>query len=301
MKTAIVLFAYKRLAHLRQTVKSLSSNKESKNYDLIIYSDAPASESVRQEVNEVREYLGTITGFRSIRKIFQAENQGLSKSIINGVTDVLTEYDQVIVLEDDMVLSDYFLQYMEEALERYSSEDSVISIHGYVYPVAETLPEAFFLRGADCWGWATWRRGWQLFNPDGQALLGELRRRNLINEFDFNSTYKFSQMLEHQIQGKNDSWAIRWHASAFLANKLTLYPGRSLVQNIGIDNSGTHCTDTSNYDTSLSLIPIDLTKIEIVQSKIGSLAFEKFFSRVDKNLIKKFGNYLLRAIRKVFV
>lgn len=301
MKTAIVLFAYKRSWHLRQTIESLLRNAGANNYDLIVYSDAPANEGIREEVNKVREYLQTVTGFRSVKNIFQTKNYGLSKSIINGVTNVLKEYEQVIVLEDDMVLSNYFLKYMEEALGRYSKEEKVISIHGYVYPVADTLPETFFLRGADCWGWATWRRGWKLFNPNGQALLDELRKRNLINEFDFHSTYKFSQMLESQIQGQNDSWAVRWYASAFLADKLTLYPGRSLVHNIGTDSSGTHCADSSDYDTSLSLTPIDLAEIEIAPSTIGKLAFEGFFVQSDKNFITKLRGRLLRFIRKMFV
>jgi hypothetical protein len=183
-----------------------------------------------------------------------------------------------------MVTSPHFLSYMNEALDRFADDERVISAHGYVYPVQETLPEAFFLRGADCWGWGTWRRGWSLFNPDGQALLDELERRSLIKAFDFNGTYGYSRMLKSQIKGENDSWAIRWYASAFLANKLTLYPGRSLVQNIGNDDSGTHCGTTSVFDVNVYDAPVKIDGLLVEESEVSRNAIERFFrSEVSEN------------------
>ncbi|HOD41117.1 MAG TPA: hypothetical protein PKL57_11210, partial [Candidatus Wallbacteria bacterium] len=197
---------------------------------------------------------------------------GLAKSIIAGVTDVVEKYGRVIVMEDDMVSSPYFLRYMNEGLEFYENCDRVVSIHGYIYPVEGKLDETFFLKGADCWGWATWKRGWSVFESDGKKLLKELRERNLTAEFDFDGSYGFTQMLEHQIEGVNDSWAIRWHASAFLKDKLTLYPGRSLIDNIGNDASGTHCQVTGAYNiTKVSQNPVKIEKIEM---KPDAKAFE---------------------------
>ena len=162
-----------------------------------------------------------------------------------------------------------------------------ISVHGYVYPVDIKLPEAFFLPGADCWGWATWRRGWEIFNPNGQYLLDELVRRHLIQEFDYNGAYPFSNMLKAQVKGANDSWAIRWHASAFLAGKLTLYPGRSLVHNSGNDGSGTHCETSDSMDIKLSETKINLNNIAVESSRIGREAFEIFFRQSQKSLLHR--------------
>ncbi len=141
------------------------------------------------------------------------------------MTEVLDRYQKVIVLEDDLVISPHFLQFMNEALDLYKKEDNVISITAYIYPVEGPLPETFFLRGADCWGWATWKRGWNLFQADGLALLKKLEEQKLERDFDFDGAYPYTQMLKDQISGKNNSWAVRWYASAFLAGKLTLYPG----------------------------------------------------------------------------
>jgi hypothetical protein len=298
MFAPIALFAYARPVHTRRAVESLLRNPQAQNHDLIAFSDAARTPDKQATVDEVRAYLATISGFRSVTIHHRPRNLGLANSIIGGVTQVLAEHERIIVLEDDMVTSPHFLAYMNEALERFADNERVISIHGYVYPVQQTLPEAFFLSGADCWGWATWRRGWRLFNPDGRALLEELQRRDLLKDFDFNGAYGYSQMLVGQIKGANDSWAVRWHASAFLAEKLTLYPGRSLVHNIGNDNSGTHCGDSDSHDAELSQTPIDLSCIEVKPSEEGRRAFERFFrqskDRLWKRLVRR-ASMLLKA------
>lgn len=283
----VALFAYRRLDHLSVTLKSLASNPEAKYTNLTIFCDGAKNPEHQAEVDAVRLYAQTIQGFASVNIVNRENNWGLAANIIDGVTQVIRSYGRVIVVEDDLKLSPYFLSFMNDALIRYSNDDRVISIHGYVYPVLKKLPEAFFLRGADCWGWATWERGWALFNPDGRYLLNQLKERQLINEFDFNGSYPFSTMLQKQIDGKNDSWAIRWHASAFIHDKLTLHPGRSLVQNIGNDSSGTHCSESNYYDVDLQSAPINLNSIEVSPSLDGKLAFEDFYRRTQKSLIRK--------------
>ncbi len=283
----IVVFTYNRPNHTQRTVESLLKNPLAKKSDLIIFSDAAPTPSQRQAVDEVRRYLSIITGFHSVKLIHRSRNFGLAESIIQGVTEVLQQSEKVIVLEDDMVVSPYFLEYMNETLEQFVDDDRVISVHGYVYPVDIELPEAFFLPGADCWGWATWRRGWALFNSDGQYLLDELVRRHLIQEFDYNGAYPFLNMLKDQIKGANDSWAIRWHASAFLAGKLTLYPGRSLVHNIGTDSSGTHSEDSDSMDAKLSETKINLNNIAVESSRTAREAFENFFRQSQKRLLHR--------------
>lgn len=278
MPAPIVLFTYNRLWHTQKTIEALLRNPLAKNSELIVYSDAARNAENADDVAAVREYLSSISGFWSLSIVLRDKNFGLATSIIHGVTEVLTKYDCVIVLEDDLVTSPYFLSYMNEALERFKEDERVISIHGYVYPVTP-LPEAFFLPGADCWGWATWRRGWELFNPDGEYLLRKLRCHKLEKAFDFNGSYGYTNMLIDQIAGVNDSWAIRWYASAFLQEKLTLYPGRSLVRNIGNDSSGTHCNASTSFDVELSTSPVSLDSIEVKSCNMARNQFEFYFRR----------------------
>ena len=163
-----------------------------------------------------------------------------------------------------MSYREHFLRFMNDGLDRYADDERVASIHAYIYPLARPAPETFFLRGADCWGWATWRRAWEHFNPDGKTLLQQLEAHGLTRAFDFDGTAAFTEMLENQIRGLNNSWAIRWHAACFLDGLLTLYPGRSLVHNIGNDGSGTHRSDDSAWSSSASEVT------DYAQSSVGA-------------------------------
>jgi hypothetical protein len=303
MHSPVALFVYNRPWHTRQTVESLLANKLASETRLYIFSDGARSSKDESSVNEVREYVKTIKGFNSVELNFSDKNKGLANSIIGGVSSVLSLHETVIVLEDDMVTSPAFLSYMNKALQLYEHEEKVISIHGYVYPIANGLPDFFFLRGADCWGWATWRRGWALFEKDGKKLYDELRSKKLLNDFDFNGTYNFSGMLERQIQGKNDSWAIRWYASAFLNDKLTLYPGKSYVENIGNDGSGTHSRATDDFASSALNEAIPETPIRSVENEAARRAFVGYFASIAVNPVKKVLNalkfLLLKNIRPV--
>lgn len=228
MISPVVLFVYNRPLHTQKTIQALSENTLAKESDLYIFSDGPKRSIDTDSVNEVRNYLKTIRGFKSVKVFESLENNGLSKAIINGVNTIFNQAEAIIVLEDDLITSPYFLSFMNQALTLYKDDEKVVCINAYMYPVGVNMPESFFIRGADCQGWATWKRGWRTFNPNGKELLSELKRRNLVRDFNYDNSYAFSRMLSHQSKGLVESWAIRWYASAFLRDKLTLYPGKSL-------------------------------------------------------------------------
>lgn len=290
----VVMFAYKRVRHLREAINSLRKNPEAEQTELIIYSDAPKTHSDRPYVQSVRSYIQTIHGFKNIRVIEAPENKGLANSIIEGVTDVLNEYGKVIVMEDDIVVAPFFLGYMNEALMKYQDTMEVASIHGYTYPVDGELPETFFIRGADCWGWATWSRAWREFRPDGVQLLQELTDRKLLYRFDYDGATTNVKMLRDQIAGRVDSWAIRWHASAFLKNMLTLYPGRSLVQNIGADGGGTHTANTGDFVITLTETPVQLQNITVQENEDARKLFIRRFEQVRTNKLRIYKQRMLR-------
>lgn len=273
----IALFVYNRPWHTRQTVEALLTNAEAGKTPLYIFSDGPKNAASRASVAEVRSYIRKITGFRSVTLIERESNYGLARSIIHGVTILCEKYGRVIVVEDDLVTSPYFLRFMHDGLSLYEHDERVISIHGYQFPVTTNLPETFFLTGADCWGWATWKRGWELFEPDGRLLLRQLQERKLTHRFDFDGAFPYTRMLKKQIAGKNNSWAIRWYASAFLKDKLTLYPGHSLVQNIGTDSSGTHCSTTGAYASDMADSPIRVDSIGVEENEFARDQIARFY------------------------
>lgn len=286
----VALFAYMRYDHLSTTVCTLAANPEAPRTHLTVFCDAAKKPEHQTGVDAVRRFAALIEGFASVTVVERERNLGLAASIIDGVTRVVNDHGRVIVVEDDLMLSPHFLRYMNDALDLYSSDEKVASIHGYCYPVTRQLPETFFMRGADCWGWATWKRAWAHFREDGSALLEELERRGLVLEFDYDGNYGFSRMLRDHIAGRNDSWAIRWHASCFLDGLLTLYPGRSLVHNIGNDSSGTHSRATGAFDQVLTTSSIHVERLQLKASELGRSAFLDYF-RIAR------GNIFLRALR----
>lgn len=290
----IALFVYNRLNHVIKTIEALKRNTLATLSDLYIFSDGPKNQADRSAVQDVRDAIGNVTGFKSINIVTHPRNLGLSKSIVAGVSRLCDDYGRVIVVEDDIVTSPYFLKFMNDGLNEYCDDLSVISIHGYMYPTDEILPETFFLRGADCWGWATWRRGWELYEPDGRKLLYEIQRKGIEWEFNYNGTYNLVGMLKSQIRGSIDSWGIRWYASAFLHEKLTLYPGKSLVVNVGNDNSGVHCGATEMFTGELIGRPVDVQRIGVSESQYGRKVVANYFKKNSPGFLKKCKNKFLK-------
>lgn len=292
MNAPILLFVYNRPQHVRRTVEALQKNTLASASELFIYSDAAHNAEQEELVKEVRTYIHQLTGFSKIHIIERDENWGLAKSIIDGVTTQVNAFGRVIVLEDDLVTAPYFLQFMNDALETYKDEEAVGHIQGCDFTQASYLPDTFLIRWTGSWGWATWDRAWKFFNPDGKALLAELEARKLTYTFDFNGKYGYTRMLRRQIEGKNNSWAIRWNASLFLKGILSLNVGKSLVQNEGFDGSGTNCGGGGLYASNLYMQRIEVKRITpAIENLKARQAYVDYYARTN--------SFMAKAIRRI--
>lgn len=288
----ILLFVYNRPEHVRRGIESLLRNAEAAESHLIIYSDAPKAAADAASVGQVRDYIRQISGFKSLEIIERTENWGLARNIIDGVTSTVNKYGRVIVLEDDLVVAPHFLQFMNDALEIYKDEPRVGHIQACDFTHDPTLPDTFLIKWTGSWGWATWDRAWRMFQPDGKKLLAEMKARRLTREFDFNGAYGFTRMLRRQTRGRNNSWAIRWNASLFLADILSLNVGKSLVQNEGFDGSGTNCGGGGLYASDLWMQPLPVVKLPVIEeNKEARKAFERYYRRTN--------SFMAKAIRRI--
>ncbi len=288
----ILLFVYNRPDHVQSTVESLLNNVLAAESELFIYSDAPKHSADEEAVEKVRKFIHTISGFKQISIIERTENWGLARSIIDGVTTQVNRYGRVIVLEDDLVVAPYFLQFMNDALETYKEEPRVGHIQACDFTQDPALPDTFLIKWTGSWGWATWERAWKHFNPNGSELLKELQQRGLTRTFDFNGNYGFTRMLRRQIEGKNNSWAIRWNASLFLKDILSLNVGRSLILNMGFDGTGTNCGGGNLYASLLHNQPLPVSKITpIEENKAARRCFERYYHRTN--------NFWAKAFRRI--
>ncbi|NOR48151.1 MAG: glycosyltransferase, partial [Methanosarcinaceae archaeon] len=212
--TPIALFVYNRPHHTRKTLESLMANAEFSDSPLYVFCDGAKRKKDIPLVRETRELIRSYD-LDNATIIEREENMGLANSIITGVTELCNKYGRVIVVEDDLYLSPYFLKYMNTALDTYEEYDEVMHISGYMFPVRGQLPETFFYRATSCWGWGTWKRAWDKFEPDVHKLLAEFKNKKKRWEFDIRGSTKYYLMLKYQA---SNSWAIRWYASVFLNN-----------------------------------------------------------------------------------
>ena len=278
----ILLFVYNRPQHVERGLASLLQNAEAGSSELYVFSDAARTEAEEEAVREVRNIVHSTTGFKQIHVIERTENWGLARNVIDGVSTIVNQYGRVIVLEDDLVVSPYFLQFMNEALDAYADEPRVGHIQACDFTQDTALPATFLIQWTGSWGWATWQRAWAHFNSDGSELLRALEERKLTKRFDFNGTYGFTRMLRRQIAGKNNSWAIRWNASLFLKGILSLNVGRSLVSNEGLDGSGTNSVSGDPYVSRLWMKPLEVKKISpIEENEDARKAFERYYGHTN--------------------
>jgi hypothetical protein len=291
----IALFVYNRPEHTRRTLQFLKQNELASDSRLFIFSDGSKNAKQAEKVAEVRALIKQVKGFKSVEIIERSSNLGLANSVISGVSQLMEEYGQAIVFEDDLITSPYTLRYFNDALVRYQNDDQVMHIGAYMYPLpiaeSEQLPETFFFRAATSWGWATWARAWQHFNPDVEALMKQFDAEQK-HQFSIEGSMNFWKQMEELKSGKNNSWAIRWYASIFLKGGLTLNPSHSLVSNIGHDGSGVHSGINEIYNVSIHPQPVKHFP-EGIAEHAAAYNFIKIFLKNRK------GNLWQRVLRYV--
>lgn len=291
----IIIFTYNRIEHLNTLIRSLKKNNLFADSKVFVFSDGPKNEIDKKKIENIRIFLKKNLQIHKSEIIERDVNLGLSRNVIGGITDAFKTYDQLIILEDDLEVSPFFLNYMNDALNMYKSVDNVASISGYMYPIdpKKFSNDYFFLNLVESWGWGTWKRAWNIFENDSAQLKKKIDEKQLANEFNFESGISYYKMLTDNIKGLNDSWAVRWYASTFLKNMNTLFPSKSFVKNIGVDDSGEHCSYTTVYDTLVNFDYKKLEKNHSLESLSDRLVVQSFFRKI------KYKRYLDNVINKI--
>jgi hypothetical protein len=249
----IILFVYNRPEHTRLTIDSLRRNRLAPDSDLHIFSDGPKNHDHVAAVREVRDYLRTIDGFNTVRIVERERNMGLAASIISGTSQVLDDHAACIVLEDDLLSAPSFLEFMNAALRVYRDRQDIFSVAGYNYPLP--LPQDYsddaYLSYRGCsWGWGTWADRWH--RVDWTVSDYPQFTDNTLEQALFaRGGDDLPGMLKLQMEGKIDSWSIRFDYAHHKNKALCLYPVRSKIQNIGFDGTGVHCGVSEDFVVEL--------------------------------------------------
>jgi len=288
----IILFVYNRPTHTQATLEALRANIGADQSTLYIYADGPKPDISDEDlvnIKTTRSIIRQEAWCKEVHIIEAEKNRGLADSIVSGVTKVVNEHEKAIVLEDDIVTSPGFLQYMNEALKIYESDEQVMHVSGYMFPVDQQLPATFFYNTASCWGWGTWKRAWKHYNSDSQALLRALYQQRRIQEFNLEGDYPFFKHLTDNAEGRIKTWAVKWYASFFLKHGFALHPYPSLTQNIGNDGSGENSGNHSRYTWDTLAPSVSVQRILVQESEKARQAVKNFYRSFSKK--KKSQNF----------
>lgn len=289
----IVIFTFNRLDTLELVIKELKQNILAKESDLFIFSDFAKKVKDIKSVEAIRNFLHKIEGFKSVTIIQRKENFGLARNIIEGITDIINKYEKVIVLEDDLITSKNFLNYMNQSLDFYKENKKIFAISGFSWNLnsLKNIKEDVFLayRPAS-WGWATWKDQWKTVDWDLNDYDSFIKDKEAIIKFN-RGGIDMTKMLKSFVEGKNNSWAIRWAYSMSRQEKYCIYPKLSKVQNIGFGDDATHCTGEHIHKTILD------------NSQNTNFKFSDKLE-LDSKILKEFryqNSYMNKAIKKLTI
>ncbi len=291
----IVMFVYNRADHFNKTYKALSRCPEAKESDLFIFSDGPKNEEGAKKVNEVREDLKKIQNdgfFRNVTVTESSENKGLARSVIAGVTEIIEKYGRVIVVEDDCMPSEYFLKFMNNALDFYSENKMIGSVAGYIPQIqlpADYKKDVFTAYRSCSWSWATWADRWANVDWELRYISDFYKNPSLIKRLNSNGSDRFIR-LYRQTKGNGSSWSVRFGAHLVKNGWLTVYPRYSYVQNIGCDESGVHSTSDD-----AEKMRVDLSKA-IAEPRLENLSID---NRIQKIMKKHYSYGFISDMKKL--
>jgi len=283
----VVLFVYNRPLHTEQALRSLQKNALAKETVLYVFADGPkehATAEDKKNIRETRTLFKELSGFKHVIVFEKEKNQGLAASVVAGVTEIVNKHGQVIVLEDDLLVSPHFLDFMNRGLYLYQDSPNVYSVTGFMFPVGGVEAKTVLLPYISTWGWATWKSKWEIFDthmPD-KAMI----KHNpfLLSRFNL-ADYNYAGMLDLG----NKSWGIKWYFSVFIRNGLSVFPTQTLVNNIGFDGSGENCV-AEDSDTSFPLSEQIMVSHESTINLVFYSSFLNYFSN-PKSKRKKFRRF----------
>jgi len=290
----VVLFVYNRPRHTQQTLESLANNLLAKATELYVFADGPkqnATTEDKDKIAETRNIIKNATGFKNVILVEKETNEGLAQSVISGVTEIVNKHNRVIVLEDDLIVSSFFLDFMNDGLELYDSSQNIYSINGFMFPIEHEKNETVLLPYTSTWGWATWKSKWTAFNT---KMLGkEFLKNNPFLEGRFNlGDYSYTDMLDYG----NNAWGIKWYFSVFLRGGLNVFPTYSLVKNIGFDGSGTNGGNASDFHGDFRSEKVVISHLEGMDLEFFN-KFINYFKKENISLLRRLINRLKKGLK----
>ncbi len=299
----LALFVFNRPKHTKEVIQALLLNKLIEQTQIYIFSDQAnvGNEENKRLVQEVRIIIKSSPWHVRPIIIERSTNFGLAKNIISGINYVLEKHDDIIVLEDDIITSPGFLEFMNNALDLYRDDQEVMHISGYMFPLKKKLPETFFYNTASCWGWGTWKNSWNKYEPDTAILLSHFKNEQEVYRFNIENSYNFHQQLVANHVKTLNTWAVKWYATIFNNDGFSLHPGKSLTKNIGHDGSGINSSIDESFENDPLAKSVKVERINITESSVVRKLMKQYYSVNKTKYSRSFFASLLSKEAKEFV
>lgn len=297
----IMLTVFNRPEHAKKVLESLAKNELAKFSELYIYSDGPRKPEEEEKIKAVRDVLKNVKGFKKVTVVEAPKNKGLANSVITGVTDIVNKYGKVIVLEDDLLTQKYFLNVMNQMLDSYESDTRIAGVTAFMQTSRQVkLPKKYkediFFNIRPCsTGWGTWKNRWERVDWKVSDFKKFIQNRSIQKEFNKGGK-DLTTMLKAKMEGKVDSWAIRWTYHVFKNNLAFVQTTKSYIDNIGYDASGINSKDETYFFRQNSLAEKKVLKLipfkgnitwNIVKKYVAPYTFG--WAYIKKKLYSKLG------------
>lgn len=238
-----VVFAHARPAHLARLLDCLRADRVPR---IIAFSDGPKTPALAGRVTEVRARLRAID-WCEVELVERAENLGLGRSILTGVSAVAERHEAFIVWEDDLVCVPGTQAWMSAALRAYADEPRVMSVTGWTHPrvtPADVGEQPYFDGRAESWSWGTWARAWRgMTDEDALAKLRAAEARGIAADAYGADLPRMAAEEAHK-----NLWAVRWTYHHLAQGGLCLHPPWSMVDHAGFDAEATHASRAFGWD-----------------------------------------------------
>ncbi len=292
----VAIFAYNRPDHLKNLLDSLEANELSKETDVYIFINKFEDDDVHSSILEISE---EDRHFKSKKVHVNPENLGIKGNLMTGINKVFESHSAVIVLEDDLELDLFYLDFMNKSLNKYADDENIYHVNGWSYPQITKRKKVNLVgKLALGWGWGTWKNTWEKFNQNYHDTdfinNGDVKD---IKRFNFYNLSNFSRQLVMHTTKEIEGLDVFWYQFIFLNKGLTIFPGYSLVKNSGFDGSGVHCGISKDYDNKIYDIPIKTFSDKTDVDLLNEISTYVFYFKIK---IKDYVSYHSKKLVSVF-
>ena len=244
---------------------------------IYVAGDGPRNSSEKPIIEETRNMVRQKTLDMDCEYLFRDQNLGCKRGVIGAIDWFFENETEGIILEDDCLPTADFFVFCNSMLDQYEQDKEVMHIAGSNLLIeSENASSYYFSRLPNIWGWATWKRAWESYDPEMQKI-EEFKSGSILRDIIPNAKLRsrYTKLYDKIYRGV-DTWDFQWTYSTIMNNGLCIIPNKNLISNIGFGNNATHSIDPENPLANLKLEPFESALNHPKNKTIDRMAEKRF-------------------------